>query len=134
MPDFLHGLLPFVAYFVAAVSFCVLFSATYTRLTPHNEFKLIVEQHNASAAIALGGALVGFAIALAGAVHATASLLEFAIWGVVAFAAQLVAYFLARLAHPSLSPAIENNAIAAAVWLAAVSIAAGLLTAACMSS
>jgi putative membrane protein len=37
------------------------------------------------------------------------------------------------LTHPDLSRAIEQNAVAAAVWLAAVSIAAGLISEACMS-
>jgi putative membrane protein len=102
-------------------------------LTPHREFDLIVRQHNASAAVAFGGSLIGFAIALAGAIHNTQSTPEFVAWGFVAFATQVVAYFLARLAHPGLSHAIEQNALAAALWVAAVSISAGVISAACMS-
>jgi len=103
------------------------------RLTPHREFQLIVHQHNASAAVALGGSLVGFAIALAGAIHNTQTAVEFLVWGFVAFATQVLAYLLARLGHPGLSHAIEQNAIAAALWVAALSISAGILSAACMS-
>ena len=44
-----------------------------------------------------------------------------------------IAYLLARLMHPGLSHAIEQNAVAAALWVAAVSLSAGVLTAACMS-
>jgi putative membrane protein len=132
-PDLLPGLVSFAAYFVGTIAYCAAFCVVYTRLTPHREFSLIVDEHNASAAIALGSSLVGFAIALAGAVHNTTSAVEFIIWGFVAFATQIVAYLLARLAHPSLSHAIEQNAIAAAVWLGAVSISAGVLSAACMS-
>ena len=40
---------------------------------------------------------------------------------------------LAKLAHPGLSQAIEHNALAAAIWLAAVSISAGIVCDACMS-
>ncbi|HXY58597.1 MAG TPA: DUF350 domain-containing protein [Methylocystis sp.] len=133
MPPIVNGLLAFSAYFAAAVAFCVGFCTVYVWLTPHREFDLIVRQHNASAAVAFGGGLLGFAIALAGAIHNTSSALEFVAWGFVAFAAQVVAYLLARLAHPGLSHAIEQNALASAIWVAAVSIAAGVLSAACMS-
>jgi putative membrane protein len=131
--ELVSGLLSFAAYFMGAIAYCAAFCVVYTRLTPHYEFDLIVNEHNASAAIAFGASLIGFAIALSGAVHNTQSALEFIIWGFVAFVTQIIAYVLARLAHPGLSQAIEQNAIAAAVWLGAVSISVGVLSAACMS-
>lgn len=109
------------------------FCAVYVRLTPHREFQLIVREHNASASVALGGSLIGFSIALAGAIHNTRSPIEFLAWGLVAFAVQVLAYGLAKFGHPGLSHAIQQNAIAAALWVAAVSISAGILSAACMS-
>lgn len=133
LSDLAYGLVAFAAYFLGCLAYCAAFCFVYTRLTAHDEYELIVEQHNASAALAFGASLLGFAIALAGAVHNTTSALEFIVWGFVAFATQIIAYYLARLAHPGLSYAIEQNAIAAAIWLGAVSIAAGLLSAACMS-
>ena len=133
MGDFIGGVIAFAGYFGASIAFCLMFGYIYLRLTPHREFELIVREHNASAAIALSGTLLGFAIALAGAIHNTHSALEFVAWGVIAALAQLVAYGLARLAHPNLSQAIEHNALAAAIWLAAVSIAAGVVCDACMS-
>lgn len=133
LADLAYGLVSFAAYFLGCLAYCAAYCVVYTRLTAHDEYALIVEQHNASAAIAFGASLVGFAIALAGAVHNTTSAIEFIVWGFVAFATQLIAYLLARLAHPGLSAAIEQNAIAAAVWLGAVSLSAGLLSAACMS-
>ena len=81
----------------------------------------------------MAASLVGFAIALAGAIHNTQSVLEFIVWGFVAFATQVIAYLLARLAYPGLSQAIEQNALAAALWVGAVSISAGVISAACMS-
>jgi len=131
--ELLTGVLAYVGYFASAIAFCLAFCVVYARLTPHREFELIVREHNASAAVALGGSLLGFAIALAGAIHNTETALEFVIWGCVAFATQVVAYLLARVAHPGLSYAIEQNALAAAIWVASVSIAAGVLSAACMS-
>ncbi len=133
MPDLFSGLLSFAAYSAGAIAFCAGFCVVYTWLTPHREFHLIVGEHNASAAVALGGSLIGFAIALAGAIHNTQSAIEFVVWACVGFATQVIAYLLARLTHPGLSHAIEQNAIAAALWVASVSISAGVLTAACMS-
>jgi putative membrane protein len=133
MPEFFHGLLAFAVYFVGAVGFCAAFCLIYSRVTRHDEFALIVEEQNASAAIAFGGSLVGFAIALAAAIHHTGSIPEFVTWGAVALLTQIAAYGLARLAHPGLSQAIEENALASAIWVAAVSISAGVLSAACMS-
>lgn len=133
MPEFLPGLIAFAAYFAGAAGFCVVYAAVYTRLTRHDEFDLIVKQGNASAAVAFGGSLLGFAIALAGAIHHTGSIAEFAIWASIALVAQLAAYFLARLSHPGLSRAIEEDRVSAAIWLAAVSVSAGLISAACMT-
>ena len=133
MSEFLRGATAFFGYFGGAIAFCVAFGAIYLRLTPHREFDLIVREHNASAAIALSGTLLGFAIALAGAIRNTRTVWEFAIWACLAALAQLIAYGLARLTHPNLSQAIENNAVAAAIWLAAISVSAGVICDACMS-
>ena len=133
MGEFLQGALAFFGYFGGAIAFFVGFGVVYLRLTPHREFDLIVREHNASASIALSGTMIGFAIALAGAIHNTRSVGEFILWAFVAAFAQLIAYGLARLAHPGLSQAIEQNAVAAAVWLAAASISAGIVCDACMS-
>jgi putative membrane protein len=133
VPDFLAGVLAFFAYFLGSIGFVVLFCAIYARLTPYDEFELIVRQHNASAGLAFGGALLGFALALAGAIHNTTSVLEFAVWGLVALVSQFFAYGLARLLHPGLPHAIEQNAMASAIWAAAVSVSSGVIAAACMS-
>jgi putative membrane protein len=129
----LQGLPDFLAYFATAIALCIAYIVVYTRVTPFDEYKLIVESHNASAALALGMSLIGFAIPLASAIYNSAGLIDCAIWGLVALIVQLIAYLLARLAHPHISQAIEQNALASALWLGFVSITAGLLSAASMS-
>ncbi len=133
MGAFFNDVVLFFGYFSCAVLLSVAFGAIYLRLTPHREFDLIVREHNASAAIALAGTMIGYAIALSGAIHNTHSIAEFLVWAFIGALAQLLAYLLARLIHPGLSKAIEQNAIAAAIWLAAVSISAGVVCAACMA-
>lgn len=129
----LGGLGAFLAYFAVAVALCVVYLFIYTRITPHDEFGLITREGNASAAIAIGMSLVGFALPLASAIFHSRSILDCAIWGAIALVVQLVAYGLARLAHPRVSDAIADNTIAAALWLGFCSIAAGILSAASMS-
>ena len=46
---------------------------------------------------------------------------------------QLIAYGLARLTRPGLSAAIAAGDVAAAIWLASLSLAAGAISAASMS-
>ncbi len=134
MPDFLPGVAAFFAYFFGSVGFVVLFCAIYTRLTPYDEFDLIVRQHNASAGLAFGGALLGFARrpGRGDPSHDRASSNSRS-GASIALVSQFVAYGLARLLHPGLPHAIEQNAMASAIWAAAVSVSSGVIAAACMS-
>ncbi|MCC2095276.1 MAG: DUF350 domain-containing protein [Hyphomicrobiales bacterium] len=129
----ISGLPMFIAYFFTAIALSVLFLLIYTRLTPNNEFDLILQEHNTSAALALGMSLLGFALPLGSAIYHSSNLIDCVVWGLVALIAQLFAYWLAWLAHPNLGEAIRNNAVAAAVWVGSVSLAAGLLNAAAMT-
>lgn len=133
MTHFLDGLVAFLGYFGGAVALAVAYLAIYIRLTPHREFDLLVREHNASAALAIGASLVGFAIPMSRAVAQATSIVEFVAWGLVALVVQVGAYLAARLVHPDLSRAIEANAISAAIWLASVSLTAGLVSAAAMT-
>lgn len=133
MGNLLASLLSFFSYFLGSIAFGIAFLAIYIRMTPHDEFDLIVRQHNASAAIAFGGTMLGFAIALGGVIHSVQSAIEFIIWSFVALVTQVIAFQLARWAHRDVSHAIENNAIAAAIWVASVSISLGIISAACMT-
>lgn len=129
----LAGLPAFVAYFLTAIALCVVFLLVYTRITPNREFDLIFQEHNATAAVALGLSLLGFSLPLGSAIYHSAGIIDCVIWGIVALAAQLFAYWLAWLAHPDLGSAIRNNAMAGGIWVGLVSLSAGILNAAAMT-
>ena len=130
----LNSLLGFGAYFGLSLVFIVVFKFAYALVTPHDEWKLIREDKSVAAAIGLGGALLGFAIALSGAASNSVSLIDFAIWGVVALLAQSIAFLLIRLIFmPKIVERIEANEVSAGIMLAATSVAVGLLNAACMT-
>jgi putative membrane protein len=134
----LHGFgtsaLAFVTAFVAAGVFTVIFKLIYQWVTPYNEAKLIREG-NVAAALALGGALVGYVLPLASALSNTVTLVEFCAWAALAGVIQIAAFTLVRIvAMKDVSARIENGEIAAGLYLMSISLAVGLLNAACMTA
>lgn len=128
----LAGIAPHLVYFILSLVIAALFVAIYVYITPYPELALIREG-NAAAAICLGGALVGFALPLAKAVAQSTSILDMLIWSAVALVAQLIAFFVVRLVLKDLSSDIRGGKSAAAIFLASVAIAIGLLNAAAMT-
>ncbi len=122
----------FLAFFVVAVLMMIVFVAVYTNVTRHSEIKLIKE-NSVAAAVAFSGSMIGFALPLASAMISSRTILEVIIWGMVALLVQIVVYLLVRLPMPRVSERIENNEIAAGIWLGASSLAAGILNAASMT-
>lgn len=134
----LHGFggnaLAFLVAFVAAGLFTVAFKVIYQWVTPYNEAKLIREG-NVAAALALGGALVGYVLPLASALSNTVSLVEFCAWAALAGVIQIAAFTLVRVvAMKDVAARIEKGEIAAGVYLMSISLAVGLLNAACMTA
>jgi putative membrane protein len=120
--------LAFLVAFVAAGVFTVVFKIVYQAVTPYDE-------GNVAAAIALGGAVVGYVLPLASALSHTVSLMEFAAWALLAGVIQIAAFTLVRFTVlKDLIERIEKNELAAGVYLASISLAVGLLNAACMTS
>jgi hypothetical protein len=67
------GALSFALAFIAAGGFTLIFKALYRLITPHDEGALI-RAGNSAAAVALGGAVLGYVIPLASALSQTHSL------------------------------------------------------------
>lgn len=131
--DSLTGLGPFIVYFTVSLVALIVFKFIYTLVTPHDEWAL-VKQNNAAAAVALIGTLIGYAIALSGAASNSVNLIDFIIWAIVALAAQLLAYGIIRAFFlREVVRRIEGGEMAAGIVLAGLSVAVGLLNAACMT-
>ena len=128
----LAGLGSFLGYFVLAVLFVVIYLAIYVRVTPYREFALI-RNGNAAAAASVSGSLLGFVLPLASAVIHSVNPLDMAIWAVVALVVQIVVYLVVRALMPGIVRHIPEGRVGAGVVLGAVSLAAGILNAACMT-
>ena len=126
------GLPLFLAYLGTAGVLTGIYIVVYMWVTPHAEIKLIRE-NNLAAAVAFAGSLIGFSLPLANTIAGSVSLVDCAIWGLIALVVQILIYFIARIPMPKMSARIEKGEMASGVWLGSASLAGGLLNAACMS-
>jgi len=128
----LAGFDDFIVYFAASIALVALFLAVYVRVTPYRELALI-RAGNTAAAASLSGALLGFVAPLASAVAHSVNLADMAIWGAIALLVQIASYGAARVLLPGIAAGIASGNVAHGVTLGALSLAVGMLNAACMS-
>ena len=130
----LSGLSGFALYFVSAIVLLLGFKFLYALVTPHDEWRLVKEDKNQAAAVGFAGAIIGFALALGSAAEHSVSIVDFWVWGVVALLAQLCAFAMVRFIFmPKIVSRINNNEVSAGIMLGGISVAVGILNAACMT-
>lgn len=125
----------FLSYLGVAIGLLVVGVVLFTISTPKiKEFKLIAEK-NVSAAMLLGGKVVGLAIVLGAAAEYSISLMDMAIWGVIGIVAQIIVFILAEVItiRFSIQKAIEEDNRAVGTMLLSLSIAVGWIVAKCLS-
>ncbi len=128
------GELPwFLAFMATAMALTFFYVVIYMWVTPHDEIKLIRE-NNMAASLAFAGSLVGFCLPLASAIANSGTLVDVAVWGVVALLVQVAVFYLVCLPIPKISERIEKGEMASGLWLGATSLTGGLLNAASMTS
>ena len=92
----------------------------------------LIRNNNTAAAISLSGAVLGFAMPIANVISHSDTLLDLAVWGLIAGIVQMLAWGVARVALPMLKEDIAAGRAAPATFVAALSITVGLLNAACL--
>ena len=122
----------FLIYLVVALALLAAFTWLYDKVTPYDELTLI-RNGNTAAAIAYSGAIIGLALPLASAVAHSVNPVDMIIWGVFALAVQVGVYFIVRRLLPQLNDRIPADHAAPAILLAAMSIGAGIVNAACLT-
>lgn len=133
LDGFATGAIHFVVAFGLACLFLAAFKRLYQMSTPYDERRLVGEG-NVAAGIALGGAIIGYALPLASALSVTTDPAEFVVWALLAGIIQIIASLIVRrFVVRDMVARIEGGNIASAVYLAATSIAVGLLNAASMT-
>ena len=125
----------FLSYLGVAIGLLVVGMVLFTISTPKiKEFKLIAEK-NVSAAMLLGGKVVGLAIVLGAAAEYSISLMDMAIWGVIGIVSQIIVFIIAEVItiRFSIQKAIEEDNRAVGTILLSLSLAVGWIVAKCLS-
>ena len=128
----MHPAVTYLIYIVSALVMLGIFTAVYTTVTRYKEFELI-RQGNIAAVLSYGGALVGFSFTLCSSIAIHASFVMFLVWGVAAMVVQLVVYAVVARAIRGLNEAIGENNIAMGGLIGSISLAAGVVNAACLT-
>ncbi len=132
--DWLIQVFPnFVRYVVVGFALAGVFLLAYTLITPWREFTLI-RAGNASAAVALVGALLGFCLPLANTIAHAASLTDLVLWALVALVVQVIVHVVMRLLLPDLKAAVEADKVAAGITAGGFALSFGLINAACLTT
>ena len=125
----------FLSYLGVAIGLLVVGMVLFTISTPKiKEFKLIAEK-NVSAAMLLGGKVMGLAIVLGAAAEYSISLMDMAIWGVIGIVSQIIVFIIAEVItiRFSIQKAIEEDNRAVGTMLLSLSLAVGWIVAKCLS-
>jgi putative membrane protein len=117
----------------AFLAFTWLFAFIYIKVTPYDELALI-RNDNLAAALAFGGAILGFVFNLAGIVKQSHSILDMAIWAPIALFIQLIIWWVIHWAIGDLEKLMREDHTAAGAFLGACSLATGVGVAACMTA
>ena len=126
------GLPAFLIYLALSLALLALFILIYIWITPYHEFALIREG-NVAAAASLSGTILGFVIPLAHAVALSVNLADMALWGLIALVVQLLVFFAVTRIVPGIARDIPAGKLAPGMLLGALSLATGILNAACMT-
>ena len=118
----------YLAFLGTAIGLLVVFTWGYMKITSFNELALIREG-NRTAAISLGGLLIGFGLALSGTAANSAGVLDLLMWGGVSLASQLATYYAATFLLKDFRKGLEADKTSYGILLAAMSIAMGLINA-----
>ncbi len=126
------AIVSYALHLLSASLLLVLFFIVYTYVTTIDEL-LLIRQGNNAAALATGGAIIGFSLTVGSSLLHTASYLEFLGWAIGAMVVQILAYAVTvRLLHIS-KDHIESGNTAFGGLMGAISLSIGAINAACIS-
>lgn len=123
--------LNFLLYGAVAVLLLIAFLSVYTWVTPYHELEEI-KKGNTAAAVAFGGAMLGFLFPILSALYFTHSIQEMVIWAVACGVIQLLT-FIVMHKFRGVADCVKNGNVASATLLAFASVSMGLINAVSIS-
>ncbi|MFP7494383.1 DUF350 domain-containing protein [Terribacillus saccharophilus] len=126
--------LNFISYLGAAIVLLAIGTALFEITTKAKEFKLIT-QGNQTAALVLGGKVVGLALVLGSSIAHSISMIDMVIWGAVGIISQIILYYIAELATVrfSINKAVEDDNKAIGILMFLLSLSLGWIIAQCLT-
>ena len=122
----------YLTHLALGVALLAGFFFIYVKFTPYDEVQLI-RKGNRAAARSLCGALIGFCLTLASSILHNDTIVVFLAWAGGGMAVQLFAYWLIAHTIARVDQAIIDDNEAMGTLLGGISVAVGILNAACMS-
>jgi putative membrane protein len=122
----------YLTHLASGVALLAAFFFIYVRFTPYDEVQLI-RKGNRAAARSLCGALIGFCLTLASSILHNDGLIAFVAWAAGGMMVQLGVYMLIAHTIHHVDQAISDDNAAMGTLLGGISVAVGIINAACMS-
>jgi putative membrane protein len=125
----------FASYLGVALLLLIAGIILFTITTPKLKEFTLIGQKNVTAALSLGGKVMGLSVVLGAAAEYSVSLVDMAIWGAIGIVAQIIVFVLAEVItiRFSIKEAIEGDNRAVGIMLFSLSIAIGWIVAKCLS-
>jgi putative membrane protein len=123
----------YLLFYAVDIVLLVAAGIAYIWVTPYNEL-VMIREGNTSAAVALAGAMLGYAfVVYTVTIHAT-TVWQVIVWSVISLIVQIAAFeFCQFVALRDLKARIEHDDLAHGVTLGIFSLVAGVLNAACLT-
>lgn len=121
----------YLSYMSIGILMALLFTITYTLITPVRELRLI-KQGNLACALSFGGALLGFCLAIGSAMIHSLDLANFILWAICAALVQILVYGAISRIIGNIGTQLAQNNIAVGALCGFLSLAIGILNAACL--
>ena len=129
----LETLPAFLQYSASSTLLLITALAIYVKATPYHEIKAIKEG-NVAAAIAFAGTIIGMSIAMSSVIIHSTGWLDKVVWAGISLTVQLAVWFIINLFFKNLQHRIDVDcSYSHAVFLSSISVAAGIVQAACLS-
>jgi putative membrane protein len=125
----------FASYLGVALLLLIVGIVLFTVSTPKIKEFTLIAQKNVTAALSLGGKVLGLAIVLGAAAEYSVSLIDMVIWGAIGIVSQIIVFIIAEVItiRFSIKDAIEGDNRAVGVMLFSLSLAIGWVVAKCLS-
>lgn len=127
------GLPVLLLHFVVTLLLWLTTLSLYYWLTPHNELKLI-RDGNVATAVSSGGVAMGLALPLAFCLAGSVGLWDIFIWSVPILGIQIITFLMLNRILGDMPNRLQNNEIAAAIYLLMVRMGSSFLVTAAIAS